>query len=151
MLFALLFAIGIILILLQIVRLIIGFGMIFAVLVDMLVLGGFAIYYAHHEWFVHIASGKAVYFWDVLLFVLVSFVYGVAVTRGTSRFPRVAGVFHYIVAWVTTGFIYVFINYEFYNGLGRLLNNQQMNTVVHLMIISILAVFIYRKRMDMFR
>lgn len=52
---------------------------------------------------------------------------------------------------MTTGIIYAIINCEISDGLGPLLNNEQVNTVVHLVIISILAVFIFRKRMRMFK
>lgn len=151
MLFGLFFAIAIILILLRVVTWVIGLGYVFAVIVDMLILGGFAIYYAHYEWFLHISSGKAVYFWDVVLFVFVSVIYGVIVMLGTSKFPRISGLFHYVIAWVTTGFIYLFINYEVFGKFGPLLNNEQMNTVVHLFIISILALFIFSTRMRIFK
>jgi len=151
MFFIILFAIIIILLLLRIIAWIIGLGYVFAVVVDILVLGGFAIYYAHYEWFVHLASGKAVYFWDTLLFAFISLIYVIIVVLGTNKFPRIAGLFHYMIAWLTTGFIYLFINYQIYDGFGPLLNNNQMNTVVHIIIISILALFIFSTRMRIFK
>ena len=152
MFFAILFSIVIILLLLRLVTWMMGLGYVMAVVVDVLVIGGCSIYYAHNEWFVHIASGKAVYFWDVLLFVLIGFVYGVIVVLGTSMFPRIAGLFHYIIAWITTGFLYVFINYAVCGVVfGLLLDNEQMNTVVHIVIISVLALFIYNSRMRIFK
>src|SRR5699024_844580 len=96
MLFVIFFSIAIILLLLRLVIWIIGLGYTFAVVVDILVLGGFVIYYAHNEWFINIASGKAVYFWDVLLFAFIGCIYGVIVVLGTRRFPRIAGLFHYV-------------------------------------------------------
>ncbi len=151
MLFVILFCLAIILLMIRLCMWFIGLGYIAAVFVDVLILGGFAIYYAHHQWFVHIASGKAVYFWDILLFVLISAIYSVIVVKGTATFPRIAAIFHYAIAWVTTGFIYLFINYQFYNGFGPLLNNEQVNTIVHLIIISILALFIFNRRMRIFQ
>lgn len=151
MLFVILFSIAIILLLLRIATWIIGLGYGLAVVIDILVLGGFAIYYAHNEWFINIASGKAVYFWDVLLFAFIGFIYGIIVVLGTKKFPRIAGVFHYVIAWITTGFIYLIINYEIFDGFGPLLNNEQINTVIHIIIISILALFIFSTRMRIFK
>src|SRR5690625_350848 len=150
MLFVIFFSISIILLLLRLVIWIFGLRYTFAVVVDILVLGGFVIYYAHNEWFINIASGKAVYFWDVLLFAFIGCIYGVIVLLGTRRFPRIAGLFHYVIAWMTTGFIYLIINYGIYGGFGPLLNNEQINTVIHIIIISILALFIFSTRMRIF-
>lgn len=151
MLLSLLLAIFFMLLFLKVVIWIIRLGYVFTVIIDILVIGGFLITYAHYEWFIHIADGKAVYFWDVILFILISFVYGAIIVFGTSKFPKIAGLFHYAVAWVTAGFIYLFINYEIFDHkFGMLLNNEQMNTVVHILIISILALFIFRTRMRIF-
>src|SRR5690625_7092436 len=122
MLFVILFSIAIILLLLRIATWIIGLGYALAVVIDILVLGGFAIYYAHNEWFINIASGKAVYFWDVLLFAFIGFIYGIIVVLVTRKFPRIAGAFHYVIASMTTGLIYFLINYEIFDGFGSLLN-----------------------------
>lgn len=151
MLFVILFSIAIILLLLRIVIWIIGLGFALAVVIDILVLGVFAIYYAHNEWFINIASGKAVYFWDVLLFAFIGFIYSIIVVLGTSKFPRIAGVFHYVIAWMTTGLIYLIINYEIFDGFGPLLNNEQINIVLHIIIISILALFIFSTRIRIFK
>lgn len=152
MLLSLLLAIFFMLLFLKVVIWIIRLGYVFTVVIDILVIGGFSIYYAHYEWFIHIADGKAVYFWDVILFVLISFVYGAIMVFGTSRFPRIAGLFHYVIALVTTGFIYLLINYEIFDDtFGRLLNNEDMNMVVHIVIILILALFIFRTRMHIFK
>lgn len=152
MFLGLLFAIVFMVLFVQVVTWIIRLGYVFTAIIDIIVIGGILIYYGHNEWFIYIASGKAVYFWDVVSFVLISFIYGAIIVFGTSKFPRIAGLFHYVIAWVTTGFIYIFINYGvFGNKLGMLLNNEQMNTVVHIVIISILALFISRTRMRIFR
>jgi len=151
MFFVILFSIAIILLLIRIATWIIGLGYALAVVIDILVLGGFAIYYAHNEWFINIASGKAVYFWDVLLFAFIGFIYGIIVVLGTNKFPRVAGVFHYVIAWMTTGLIYLIINYEIFDGFGSLLNNEQINIVIHIIIISILALFIFSTRIRIFK
>ncbi len=145
------FYIVIILLLLKITTWIIGLGYALAVVIDILVLGGFAIYYAHNEWFINIASGKAVYFWDVLLFALIGFIYGIIVMLGTRKFPRIAGIFHYVIAWIMTGFIYLIINYGIFDGLGSLLNNEQINIVIHIIIISILSLFIFNSRIRIFK
>lgn len=151
MFFVILFSIAIILLLLRVATWIIGLGYALAVVIDILVLGGFAIYYAHNEWFINIASGKAVYFWDVLLFAFIGFIYGIIVVLGTRKFPRIAGVFHYVIAWVTTGLIYLIINYEIFDGFGPLLNNEEINIVLHIIIISILTLFIFSTRIRIFK
>lgn|SRR5690625_2949293 len=151
MFFVILFSIAIILLLIRIATWVIGLGYALAVVIDILVLGGFAIYYAHNEWFINIASGKAVYFWDVLLFAFIGFIYGIIVVLGTNKFPIVAGVFHYVIAWMTTGLIYLIINYEIFDGFGSLLNNEQINIVIHIIIISILALFIFSTRIRIFK
>jgi len=151
MLFVIFFALAIILILILIITYIMRIGYAAAVIIDVLLIGGFAIYYAHHQWFVHIASGKAVYFWDGILFLVIFFIYGAIIIIGTNKFPRIAGIFHYIIAWVSTFFIYVFINYAIFDEFGSLLNHEIMNEVVHLIIVSILAIFIFNTRMRIFK
>jgi len=151
MIFGLLFALFFILLFIRMTTYIIGLGYIAAVVVDVIAIGGFVVFYGHHNWFIHIASGKAVYFWDVVLFVLIFILYSSIVLIGTNKFPKIAGLFHYVVAWLVTGFIYLFINYAIFNQLGSLLINEQMNLIVHLIIISGLAVFIFKKRMLIFK
>lgn len=150
MIFGVFFALTMIVLLIRLFIYFIGFGYVAAVVVDILVFGGFIVYYGHHEWFVHIASGKAVYFWDAVLFVLFFFLYGAIVLIGTSKFPRIARVFHYVIAWMATGFIYVAIHLTMFNGLGMLVNNPDINKVIHLMIVSLLAIFIFKTRMRIF-
>lgn len=148
---SLLIALFFIFLLIRITTYFIGLGYIAAVVVDVIAIGGFVVFYGHHNWFIHIASGKAIYFWDVVLFVLIFLLYSSIVLIGTNKFPRIAGLFHYVIAWLVTGFIYLFINYAIFNQLGSLLINEQMNLIVHLIIISGLAVFIFKKRMLIFK
>src|SRR5690625_7835414 len=123
MLFVILFSIAIILLLLRIATWIIGLGYALAVVIDILVLGGFAIYYAHNEWFINIASGNAAYLWDVLLFAFIGFIYGFIVVLGTRKFSRIAGVFNYVVAWMPIGLLYFSVDYVIFDGIVLLLNN----------------------------
>lgn len=126
-------------------------GYLAAVVIDVLIIGGFSIYYAHHQWFVHIASGKAVYFWDLILFIIIFIVYTTFLVMGTNKFPRIAAIFHYIIAWIATFFIYVFVNYAIFDGMGSLLNHPTMNEIVHLIIITLLAFIIFNARMRIFK
>lgn len=134
----------------RIFKFIIGLGYAAAIVVDVLVLGGFAIYYAHHAWFVHIASGKAVYFWDGVLFVAVSFVYAAVLLILTNYFPRLGSLFHYVIAWFGTACIYLFINLVMFEGLGQLLDHDDLNVIVHFILISLFAIIIFKKRKSMF-
>src|SRR5699024_9124485 len=120
MIFGLLFALFLILLFIWMIIYIIGLCYIDVVVVDVIAIGGFVVFYVHHNWFIHIASGKAVYFWDVVLFVLIFILYSSIVLIGTNKFPKIAGLFHYVVAWLVTGFIYLFINYAIFNQLGSL-------------------------------
>ena len=129
----------------------IGLGYIAAVVVDVIAIGGFVVFYGHHNWFIHIASGKAVYFWDAILFVIVVFLYSGIIFFTTSKFPRISAVFHYAISWFIVGVVYLFIHYATFNGLGLLLDNEQLNVAVHLVIISILALFVFRARMQIFK
>lgn len=151
MLFAFMLALFLLLLFVRLVTLFISFGLVMMVIVDMLVIGGFAVFYGHHNWFVYIASGKAVYFWDIVLFMIVVFLYSGIVFLATSKFPRIAAIFHYAISWVVVGIFYLFIHYASFNGLGLLLNNEQLNVAVHIIIISILALFVFRARMRMFK
>src|SRR5690625_3128545 len=81
-----------------------------AIFFDIVVIGGFTVYYAHHEWFVKIASGKAVYFWDVVCFAIVGSIYTAFLMLAHQGFPKIAAIFHYIVAWVATFFVYLILN-----------------------------------------
>jgi len=151
MFFALFLVIAIILIMITMITFIMRLGYVAAVVVDVLIIGGFSIYYAHHQWFVHIASGNAVYFWDLILFIVIFVLYSTILVIGTNKFPRIAAIFHYIIAWFATLFIYVFINLVMFNGMGSLLNHSTMNEVVHFIIISLLAFIIFNARMRIFK
>jgi|SRR5699024_18484 len=143
-------ALFLILIIIWFVRFIINLSYMLALTIDILVIGGFAAYYGHHEWFIHIASGKAVYFWDGVLFVLVGFLY-VGIVGILTRFvPWLAYVFHYIVAWIGTGIIYIFVNLVFFNDIGKLLDDSTMNYIVHLVIVSLIAIILFVKRVSIF-
>src|SRR5690625_7123503 len=140
---SLLIALFFIFLLIRITTYFIGLGYIAAVVVDVIVIGGFVVFYWHHNWFIHIASGKAIYFWDVVLFVLIFLLYSSIVLIGTNKFPRIAGLFHYVIAWLVTGFIYLFINNAIFNKLGSLLIIEQMIIIVILIFLSILTLFLY--------
>lgn len=133
------------------VRFIFNLGYVMALTVDILVIGGFAVNYGHHEWFVHIASGKAVYFWDAVLFVIVGFLYVGLVTVLTRFLPWLAYIFHYVVAWIGTGIIYMVINLVFFDDLGKLLDDPDLNVIVHLVIVSLLAIVLFMKRISIFK
>lgn len=151
MILGIIFALFFILILIIVTAFLMRLGYVAAVIIDVLLLGGFAIYYAHHQWFVHIASGKAIYFWDVLLFIVIFILYSGLLVLGTNKFPKLAAVFHYIIAWIATFFIYVFINYAIFNEMGSLLNHSTMNEIVHLILITLLAFIIFNRRMTIFK
>lgn len=139
------------LIILRIFKWIISLGAVAAIFLDIVVIGGFTVYYAHHEWFVKIASGKAVYFWDVVCFAIVGSIYTAFLMLAHQGFPKIAAIFHYIVAWVATFFVYLILNLILFDSFGKLLDHKQWNLFVHAIIISILAIYIFSKRRDIFK
>lgn len=75
-----------------------------AVLVDFLFLGGFAAYSLHQSVSVKIASGYAVYFWDILFFIVSCVLYYIVLNYLVTNFPRLAALINYIIAWIGTFF-----------------------------------------------
>lgn len=151
MIFFVLFSVlAFILIFFLMIRILIRLGSVALGIVDVLIIGGLAVYYAHHKWFVYIASGKAVYFWDVLLFIVIAILYSSIISMGTSSFPKLAALFHYAIAWFITYFIYGLANHAVFGEMAPLLNHQTMNEIVHVIIVTLLAFIIFKRRMRIF-
>jgi len=118
--------------------------------IDFILLGGLAVYYGHTNWFPYIANGNAVYFWDIVLLIIVLISYRTIIKIGSTKFPRLSLIFHYVMAWGGTALIYVLISAIALGHLPRLLNFEILNVVVNIILISLLAWVLYTMRLKVF-
>lgn len=121
-----------------------------AVLVDFLFLGGFAAYSLHQSVSVKIASGYAVYFWDILFFIVSCALYYIVLNYLVTNFPRLAALINYIIAWIGTFLVYATICIILIGNLPQLLNNKFFSELTNIIIISILAIITFNVRKTMF-
>lgn len=127
------------------------FGFLLAIVIDFIILGGVGVFYGHTKLFPLIASGNAIIFWDVVLFVIILFIYSFIVNLGTMKFPRVSLIFHYLMAWIGTAVLYLLMTIIIFQGLPRLLKIEWMSDVTHIIIVSLLSLILYSMRLKMFQ
>lgn len=121
-----------------------------AVFMDFLLLGGFTAYLLHDKVSVKIASGNAVYFWDLVFAVGVCILYYVLLNVLISFFPKIAACINYVAAWAGTFFLYLLIFLIFNDGLPQLVNDDSLSMLINLIIVSILAIVSFRIRKNIF-
>ncbi|HFK1767090.1 hypothetical protein AT258_24110 [Bacillus wiedmannii] len=121
-----------------------------AVLVDFLFLGGFTAYSLHKLISVKIASGYAVYFWDILFFIVSCVLYYIILNYLVINFPRIAAFINYIISWIGTFLVYTTICIILIGNLPKLLNNEFFSQLTNIIIISILAIITFNIRKTMF-
>ncbi|MDD1505537.1 hypothetical protein PVA17_22720, partial [Lysinibacillus sp. CNPSo 3705] len=121
-----------------------------AVLIDFLFIGGFTAYSLHKIISVKIASGNAVYFWDIVFFIAACILYYIALNYLVINFPRLAAVINYIVSWIGTFLIYGVICVIFIGGLPQLLNNPSFSMLTNVIIVSLLAIITFNIRKSVF-
>ncbi|MFE6586923.1 hypothetical protein ACFVM9_19705, partial [Bacillus mobilis] len=121
-----------------------------AVLVDFLFLGGFTAYSLHKAVSVKIASGYAVYFWDILFFIVSCVLYYIVLNYLVINFPRIAAFINYIISWIGTFLVYTIICIILIGNLPKLLNNEFFSQLTNIIIISILAIITFNIRKTMF-
>ncbi|MDA1601817.1 hypothetical protein PDL10_15595 [Bacillus cereus] len=121
-----------------------------AVLVDFLFLGGFTAYSLHKLISVNIASGYAVYFWDIIFFILSCVLYYIVLNYLVINFPRIAAFINYIISWIGTFLVYTTICIILIGNLPQLLNNEFFSQLTNIIIISILAIITFNIRKTMF-
>ncbi|MEI2314945.1 MULTISPECIES: hypothetical protein [Bacillus cereus group] len=121
-----------------------------AVLVDFLFLGGFTAYSLHKSVSVKIASGYAVYFWDILFFIVSCVLYYIVLNYLVINFPRIAALINYIISWIGTFLVYTTICIILIGNLPKLLNDEFFSQLTNIIIISILAIITFNIRKTMF-
>lgn len=121
-----------------------------AVFIDFLLIGGFTAYFLHGKVSMKIASGNAVYFWDIVFGVGVCILYYVLLNFLVVQFPKVAACINYVIAWFGTLIIYVMIFAIFNDGLPQLLNNQSVSMLINMIIVTILAFVTFQIRKNIF-
>ncbi|KLA01402.1 hypothetical protein B4147_1069 [Bacillus wiedmannii] len=121
-----------------------------AVLVDFLFLGGFTVYSLHKLISVKIASGYAIYFWDILFFIVSCVLYYIVLNYLVINFPRIAAFINYIISWIGTFLVYTTICIILIGNLPKLLNDEFFSQLTNIIIISILAIITFNIRKTMF-
>ena len=121
-----------------------------AVLIDFLFLGGFTAYSLHKVISVKIASGNAVYFWDIIFFIVSCALYYIALNYLVINFPRLAAFINYSISWIGTFLIYTTICVILIGDFPQLLNNDFFSKLTNLIIVSILAIVTFNIRKTMF-
>lgn len=122
-----------------------------AVLIDFIFLGVFTSYSLHEIITVKIASGKAVYFWDAIFFIVPCVLYYITLNLLGIYFPRVAGFFNYIISWIGTLLVYTLLCSIFTGDtFPQLLNNDFFSKFTNYIIVSILAIVTFNIRKNIF-
>lgn len=138
------------LILLYFLRISTAISKFVAVFIDFLLIGGFTAYLLHGKVSVQIASGKAVYFWDIAFGVGVCILYYVILSFLVIHFPKVAACINYVIAWIGTFLIYGMIFAIFNGGLPQLLNNHSLSMLINIIIVTLLAFITFKIRKNIF-
>ncbi|GIN58626.1 hypothetical protein J8TS2_29450 [Lederbergia ruris] len=121
-----------------------------AVSIDFLFIGGFTAYSLHEKVSIKIASGNAVYFWDIVFGIGACILYFTLLSYLVIKFPKIAALINYIIAWIGTLLIYGMICVIFIGNFPRLLNNYFLSTLVNIIIITVLAFITFNIRKNIF-
>lgn len=121
-----------------------------AVFIDFLFVGGIAAFSLHGKISIKIASGYAVYFWDIIFAIGSCFLYYFLLNLLVIRLPKIATVVNYIIAWFGTLIIYAMLFSIFTGGFPRLLNNPDLSMLTNLIIVTLLAFVTFNIRRNIF-
>src|SRR5690625_5072781 len=95
-----------VLMLLYLLRLSKNISKFIAVFIDFLFIGGITASSLHRQVSTKIASGNAVYFWDIVFGIGVCLIYYFLLNSLVIKVPKVAAVVNYMIAWFGTLIIY---------------------------------------------
>lgn len=149
MFFGVFFALAIILLVIRLAIFFTKFGVISAVVIDFLVIGGFSTHFAHNRIIPSFASGKAIYFWDVVVFIFICTCYAIFLAIVSEKLPKFAKIIHYTMAWIGMGLFYIIIMLIISGGLPQLLDNETANYLLHLTAVSVFALILFKIRLQM--
>lgn len=138
------------LILLYLLRISKNISKFIAVFIDFLFVGGFAAVSLHGKVSIKIASGNAVYFWDIVFGIGSCFIYYFLLNLLVMKLPKVATLVNYIIAWFGTLIIYGMLFSIFVGGFPRLLNNPDLSMLTNLIIVTLLAFVTFNIRRNIF-
>lgn len=126
-------------------------GKVIAIFIDFLILGGFAMNFFHHKISTVIASGKAVYFWNIVFTVIICALYFFLLVAIFTFAPKVGAIINYFIAWIGTFIIY-FLVFAILNNdeLPQLLDNENLSKLTNLIIVSLLAIITFQARQNIF-
>lgn len=123
---------------------------IFATLADFLIIGGIIVYQLHQHVLPQFVSSNAIFFWDFLIFIVVVIFYKIFLGIIGGTLPLIAKIVHYIMTWIGTFFVYIFISIIIFQGLPPLLDHIIANEIANLIIVSILAFILFTVRIRHF-
>jgi len=121
-----------------------------AVFIDFLFIGGFVAYLLHGKVSTKIASGHAIYFWNIVFGIGSCLIYYLLLTLLVMKFPKIAAVVNYIIAWFGTLIMYGLLFSVFIGGFPRLLNNSELSMLTNLLIVTLLAFVTFKIRKNIF-
>lgn len=121
-----------------------------AIFIDFLVIGGTIAYLSNETVSSKIASGNAVYFWNVVFGVGTCIIYYIILSFLVIYFPKIGATINYFVSWIGTFIIY-FVFFSIVNeGLPQLLNDKELSLIANLIIVTLLTFITYRARQNIF-
>lgn len=121
-------------------------------LLDKAALLCFSWYLIHKYFSVKFSSGKAIYFWDILLSLIIVGIYSIVFKLIYDSFEIVGKILNFVISIFSAYFTFSLIIYIFspkYLKSGiPLLNNYIANQIVNYILIIILGIIIFIKRED---
>lgn len=121
-----------------------------AVFIDFIFIGGIVAYSIHGKLSIKIASGNAVYFWDIVFGIGACIIYYILLSYLVINFPKLAAFINYFIAWIGTLIIYGMFFVIFNGGFPRLLNNYDLSMAINIIIITMLAFVTFKIRKNIF-
>src|SRR5699024_4557322 len=98
-----------------------------AVFIDFLLIGGIVANFTHKAISIKIASGNAIYFWNIAFALGACVLYYFLLNFLILYFPKIATIVNYLIAWVGTFLVYLIIFSVINGNLPQLLNNDNLS------------------------
>lgn len=118
--------------------------------VDKMMVFFISYYFIHNYFSVKVASGNAVYFWNISLSLIVVFIYAILFKLIYDRLGVFGKIINFVISYVGVVATYHLITSMFIQEKDfyylQLLNNQDINKVVNYILMGIVAIFVWRKR-----
>lgn len=108
-----------------------------------------ASYFAHQNFSIRFASGKAVYFWNILGGLIAVVFYTCLFRTVYNRFNIIGKLVNLVISYISAAVVYITLITIFTGGsldFLPLLNNQLANNIVNYILIGIIAIIVWVKR-----